>query len=107
MDNWRLDNLKALHNEDPDDDFVLYALAQEYSKIEDFERSLAHYLLLKEKSPDYVGLYYHLAALYVDLEEPEKALDIYNTGITVANKLNDQHALSELMNAKTNLELEL
>jgi len=107
MDNWRLDHLKSLHTEDPEDDFVLYALAQEYNKMGDLERSLSHYLLLKEKSPDYVGLYYHLAALYLELEESEKALDIYNVGITVANKLKDQHALSELMNAKTNLEMDL
>lgn len=107
MDNWRLDQLKSLHEEDPSDDFTLYALAQEYSKTGDFERSLAHYLALREQSPDYVGLYYHLAALYVELEDNSKALEIYAEGINIANKLNDLHALSELRNAKTNLELDI
>lgn len=107
MDNWRLEQLKTLHQEDPSDDFVLYALAQEFSKIGELERSLEHYLLLKSQNPDYVGLYYHLAALYLDLEQTEKALVIYDEGITTANKLNDMHALSELRNAKTNAELGL
>lgn len=105
MDNWRLDHLKSLNAEDPSDDFILYALAQEYNKIGDLQRSLDHYLLLKQRSPDYVGLYYHLAALYLDLEKTEEAHQIYQEGITIANKLNDHHALSELRNAKTNLEL--
>jgi len=107
MDNWRLEHLKALHAEDPEDDFVLYALAQEYSKLGLLQDSLDHYLLLKGKSPDYVGLYYHLAGLYAEMDESEKALKIYDEGITVANKLKDLHALGELKNAKTNLELEL
>lgn len=107
MDNWRLDHLKSLHAEDPEDDFVLYALAQEYSKLGLLQQSLDHYQLLKGKSPDYVGLYYHLGGLYVEMDESDKALEIYGEGIKVANKLKDHHALSELKNAKTNLELEL
>ena len=56
---------------------------------------------------DYVGLYYHLGALHVAMEEPQKGMMVYEEGIEVAKKLNDHHALSELMNAKINLEMEI
>jgi len=107
MDNWRLEQLKTLHSADPADDFVLYALAQEYSKMGDLDTALSHYLLLKENSPDYVGLYYHLAAVYQELDDDENAMKTYDEGIRVANKLKDLHALGELKSAKTNLELGL
>lgn len=57
--------------------------------------------------PDYVGTYYHLGKLYEEIEEGEKALEIYQKGIEIAKKIKDQHALSELMGAKMNLEMEL
>jgi len=41
------------------------------------------------------------------LVEIKKALNIYEEGIIVARQLNDTHALSELKNAKMNLEIEM
>ena len=105
MDNWRIDHLKELLANDPNDEFVLYAIAQEYLKYEYVEEALEYFLKLKEKNPDYVGLYYHLGGLYKDIEEPDKATETYAEGIAIARKLGDQHALSELLNAQTNMEL--
>jgi len=105
MDNWRIEHLNGLLQDDPKDEFVLYALAQEYLKLEELDQSLSFFLRLKDVNPDYVGLYYHLAALYQELDEEDKAMATYLDGISVAQKIGDQHALSELMNAKTNLEL--
>jgi len=107
MDNWRLNHLKSLYTQDSSDDFVLYALAHEYRKIGDLEQSRDLYQQLQQRSPDYVGLYYHLAAVFVELEEADQALKTYEEGIKIAQKLGDHHALGELKNAKTNFELEL
>jgi len=107
MDNWRLNHLQELLNEDPKDEFVLYALAQEYTKLEDLDQALVHYIRLKKVNADYVGMYYHLAALYLELEKEEEALATYVEGIDIAQRLGDHHALSELKNAKTNFELGL
>ena len=98
--------LKLLED-DSENEFVLFALAQEYSKVGNLTDSLKYYQALKQKNENYVGLYYHLAALYAELDEYDKALSTYETGIAIAKKLQDHHALSELMNAKTNLEMEL
>ena len=56
---------------------------------------------------DYVGLYYHLAACFVEIGDHNKALLTYSSGIGIAQKLNDLHALGELKNARLNFELEL
>lgn len=41
------------------------------------------------------------------MEEPDLALEAYTAGINVAKKIPDFHALSELNNAKLNLEMEM
>jgi tetratricopeptide (TPR) repeat protein len=96
-----------MYRNDPKDSFVIYALAKEYESCGDLEESLNQFLLLKNQDPDYVGMYYHLGKLYEKLEKPEEAMKTYETGIQISKKLKDFHALSELNNAKVNLEMEL
>ena len=101
----RIDSLLAFLKEDPEDSFVRFALAKEYEKIGTLKKALDTYLELKDMDPNYIGLYYHLGGLYELLNQKEEALQTYETGIAVAKKLADFHALSELHNAKTNLEI--
>jgi tetratricopeptide (TPR) repeat protein len=103
----RLNQLLALLEESPSDSFILFALAKEYEKLADLDQALAYYLKLLKEDAAYIGTYYHLGKLYEKLEAAEQALDIYEKGITLAKQIQDQHALSELMNVKLNLELEL
>ncbi len=107
MDNWRINHLFSLLKEDPKDEFVHFAIAQEYNKNEAYDKAIEYYEKLKELNQQYVGLYYHLAATYAEIEEEEKALKTYEEGIIIANALKDLHALSELKNAKLNYEMEL
>ena len=107
MDNWRVKQLEEMLAQDPKDEFVLFALAQEYGKSEDYPKAISYYVKLKQINPNYVGLYYHLAAIYSLIDNSSEALEIYNQGIIVAQELNDQHALAELKNAKMNFELGL
>lgn len=107
MDNWRIIRLKEMYSKDPTDQFVIYALAQEYLKSEEYKESISYFDLLKSINPDYVGLYYHLAAAHAALEDIEKAMAVYEEGIHIATQLKDLHALSELKNAKLNLEMGL
>ncbi len=105
MKNNRIDSLLAFLKEDPEDGFVRFALAKEYEKLGILKKALDTYLSLKDLDSDYIGLYYHLGGLYELLNEKEKALQAYEEGITVAKKIADFHSLSELHNAKTNLEI--
>ena len=107
MDNSRLTTLLSYLEASPDDSFLIFAVAKEYEGLEQYDKALQNYLKLKEKDPEYVGLYYHLATLYVNLQEEMLALTIFKEGIALAKEKADFHALSELNNAKTNLEITL
>ena len=91
---------------DPSDSFSKFALALELLKEDETGKALALFLNIKNNDPEYVGVYYHLAALYVELEDPEKAIQVYKEGIVMAEHLQDQHAKSELQGALLNLEME-
>lgn len=103
----RLKQIQTLLKDNPNDEFLIYALAKEFESQGDFDQALTVFLNLKQKSPDYEGLYYHLGKLYEKLNLPDKALIVYNEGIEVCKKKSEYHALSELNNAKVNLEMDL
>lgn len=99
MQSTRLAKLLEFLQSDPNDPFVLYALATEYNTSNDTEKALGYYLKLITDHPDYVGTYYHLGKLYQKIEEMELALDIYQKGMIAARKKGDMHAFSELQGA--------
>ena len=103
----RIERLKTLIVENPRDTFALFALAKEYEKTGELQEAVQLFEKLLVVDDKYVGAYYHLAKTYEQLDEVKKALSIYEAGISVALELNDQHALSELKNAKMNLEIEM
>jgi tetratricopeptide (TPR) repeat protein len=106
MDNSRLEQLLNYYGSNQANAFIIFAIAKEYEKRQDWEKALHYYLELRDKHSDYVGLYYHLAKLYEEFGHADKALNTYLDGIKVAEQQSDLHALSELKNAKMNLELE-
>ncbi|MEM6321559.1 MAG: tetratricopeptide repeat protein [Bacteroidota bacterium] len=103
----RLTQLFAFLENTPNDSFLLFAIAKEYEKLGDEDNALHFYQKLTETDPNYIGTYYHLGKLQEEMEELAEALSTYETGIQIAKKNKDQHALSELMGAKMNLEIEL
>jgi tetratricopeptide (TPR) repeat protein len=100
----RLEQLKTFHEEDPEDPFTRYALAQEHLKHDHTGRALALFEELVETDPEYVGTYYHLGKLYEQLDRTDDALDTYEQGIEVAREQGAQKALSELQDAKLKAE---
>jgi len=101
----RLDQLLQFHEEDPSDTFIRFALAAEYAKSGDFQKSRAHFEDLRSLDPDYVGLYYHLGKLLERMSLTGDALDTYRSGIIIASKISDFHARSELESALLELEM--
>jgi tetratricopeptide (TPR) repeat protein len=100
----RLHLLQQILEKSPDDTFALFALAKEHEGLGDSEQALAFYLRLQHTDPAYVGLYYHLGKLYEKLNRPDNALQTYRTGMDVARKAGDHHALSELNGARMEID---
>ena len=103
MSSQRLQQLQRFLQENPDDSFLIFAIAKEYEGLGDQAEALAHYLKLTQADPDYVGTYYHLGKLYETQQEITKAFQTYKAGMAIARKAGDQHALNELAGAKLNL----
>ena len=98
MNQSRLEQLLQFYKEDPNDPFTLYALANEYKTV-DLNIALAYYEKLINFHPEYIPTYFHLAQLYLDLGEEEKAKVTYENGIEKASKSNENLMLRELKNA--------
>ena len=105
VDSERLKQLLQFHEADPKDTFILFALAKEYETHSVLDKALFYYLKLKETDSNYIGLYYHLAALYEEIGQNQTAIEHYNQGIEIGKKAGDFHSVSELQNAKVNLEI--
>lgn len=100
----RLDQLQSFYEDDPNDPFTRFALAQEHLKQENMRKALSFFEELVETHPDYVGTYYHLGKLYEHLGRSDDALDVYEQGIAVAREQREQKTLSELQDAKLKAE---
>ncbi|NND31028.1 MAG: tetratricopeptide repeat protein [Saprospiraceae bacterium] len=99
--------LTSYLEETPDDPFLHFALAQEYANQQKTEEAIKKYEYLLREHPDYVGTYYHAGQAYEQLDNAERAMEIYNLGINVALRLQDKHSASELEGVKMLLEEKL
>lgn len=100
----RLAKLQEFYEEDPEDPFTRFALAQEHLKRDNPQEAVDLFEHLVETDPDYVGTYYHLGKLYERLDRMDDALTTYEQGIEVAREQKEQKALSELQDAKLRAE---
>ena len=95
----RLERLLNLQNEQPDDSFLSFAIAQEFTKKGQFDEALRRYESLLKNDPQYVATYYHLGKLYETLDSIKKAIETYEIGKTIARQTGAHHDLKELQAA--------
>lgn len=91
-----LEQIRKLLRAEPDDPFLLYALAQEHARLHDWPSAVDAYRRCLRADPDYCYAYYHLAlALHAsnDLPAAKAAL---TAGLDAARRANDDHAASEI-----------
>ena len=96
MDISRLDKLLAFIQSEPEDEFLKYALATEYLRLNDTGKALAYYEDLINNHPGYTGTYYHLGKLYEALGRKGDAINTYEKGMEITKAKRDNHAFSEL-----------
>jgi len=103
----RIQTLAKAIKEHPEDSFYKFSLALEMLKVSERNKAKVLFQNIVENDPQYVGVYYHLGKLYVELQQNEKALRTYTKGIEVAEQQNDEHSKMELKSAKLDLEMEM
>lgn len=101
----RLDLLLGILKETPADSFVIFAIAKEYENMDDQNVAIQYYEKLYHLDPNYVGLYFHWGKINEEINDSDKAIEIYSMGIEVASMQKDGHAERELRAAKYNCEL--
>lgn len=105
MSTERLKLLHQFHEDDPGDPFNAYALALEYLKV-DPDRSLEFFNILLNEHVDYLPTYYHAAKFFQDRGQKERAIDVYERGISLARSVGSSKALRELRSAYDELMFE-
>jgi tetratricopeptide (TPR) repeat protein len=92
----RLDALKQMLAQDPENAFARYGLAMEYSKNDLFEDAIAEFKAVINQDSTYVAAYYHGGQALEKLGRAEDARDFYEQGIEACNRKGDAHTRSEI-----------
>jgi tetratricopeptide (TPR) repeat protein len=91
-----LDQLRKLYDADPNDPFVLYALAQEHARLGQVDESLAHYDRCLSADPAYCYAYYHKAKVLTSAGREPEAVAVLRAGLAAARQARDNQAQSEI-----------
>jgi Tfp pilus assembly protein PilF len=99
----RIEKILEFLNQQPKDNFLRHALALEYIKIGDDQKSRELFIAILNESPDYIGSYYHLAKVLEKLQEKDAAIEWYEKGMAAAKLAKDDHSYRELQAAYEDL----
>jgi tetratricopeptide (TPR) repeat protein len=94
--NDRIEVLKSILAQKPEDRFARYGLAMEYGKAGRHEEAVAEFERLIAEDPGYSYAYFHCGQSLEKLGRVEDARQVYRRGIDAAP---DPHARSELQGA--------
>jgi Tfp pilus assembly protein PilF len=95
----RVEKIREMLTDSPDDSFLQHALALECIKLGNDEEARTIFENLLNREPGYIGSYYHLARLLEKLGDTQEAVKWYEKGMEEAKKAGDNHTLSELRSA--------
>ena len=99
MASTRLDILKNMVGQNPNDSFSRYGLAMEYRSAGNLEAAADEFRALVAADPNYTAAYYHYGQTLEALGREEQARAVYVAGIEATTRKGDRHALSELQAA--------
>jgi Tfp pilus assembly protein PilF len=99
MSTTRLDTLKNLSAQNPQDSFLRYGLAMEYRNSGDLEAALREFQTLMDAAPDYCATYFHAGQTLERMGRREDAREVYQKGIEATTQKGDLHARGELQGA--------
>jgi thioredoxin-like negative regulator of GroEL len=92
----RIDQLKAMLADTPDDAELRYFLAMAYVSAGESEAALQCFRHLAAECPNYVPAYVQSGQLLARLGRDDEARDVFRAGIAVALRAGDAHAAGEM-----------
>ncbi len=92
----RLDILKEMLAQDPNNSFARYGLAMELAKSGALEQAVSEFEALLAKDQTYVAAYYHGGQTLEKLGRVDEARSLYERGIEASTRKGDLHTRSEI-----------
>ena len=92
----RLEILKTMLAQDPNNSFARYGLATEYANSGSLEQAVAEFETLLGRDQTYVAAYYHGGQALEKLGRLDEARSMYERGIEASTRKGDAHTRSEL-----------
>ena len=96
MPGTRLEILKGMVAQNPNDSFARYGLAMEFANSGNLEEAVAEYRNLLAVNPNYAAAYYHGGQALVKLGRAGEARELYLQGIEATTRTGDLHTRSEI-----------
>lgn len=95
----RIEALSKMLEQDPNNSFARYGLAQAYASGGKLSDAVAAYRQLISADPLYVAAYYHGGQALEKLGDVEEARQMYSQGLDACIQKGDMHTRSEIQAA--------
>jgi uncharacterized protein HemY len=92
----RRQQIQEMLAEDPNDPFLRYALAMDYTGAREFEAAAGCFRELIGASPGYVAAYLQAAKVLQEVGQDDEARQVSRAGVAAARRAGDEHAAGEL-----------
>lgn len=96
MNQARVDQVKLLLEKTPDDTFLLYALAMEYSKDGRVDDAIATFDRLIQVDPTYTAAYVNKARTLADAGRHDHAVTAFEAAREAADAANEHHTCDKI-----------
>jgi tetratricopeptide (TPR) repeat protein len=95
----RLEILKQMISQDPNNSFARYGLAMELANSGELQHGVAEFRTLLERDENYAAAYFHFGQALEKLGDIEEARAVYEKVIEVTTRKGDLHTRSEIEEA--------
>ncbi len=92
----RVEQIRRLLEQEPNDPFLLYALAHEHAQAGELEESVRLFDQTLSADPTYCYAYYHKARSLMEMGRRDEANESARAGLKRAHAIGDHQAAGEL-----------